>query len=75
MFSTDHCEITSIDKEEENDNDLNEIIKLASQNSLSSFLSSNELAEFDPVFAALRDQLNLDISLQNLRKYTLEQLN
>ena len=34
VFSTDHCEIISVDKEDDNEDDFDEIMKLASLNSL-----------------------------------------
>ena len=63
-----------MDKEEENENDLNEILKLASQNSLSSFLSDKGLSVFEAVFQVLREQLKVDVSLNSLRAKSHDQL-
>ena len=63
-----------MDKEEENENDLNEILKLASQNSLSSFLSDKGLSVFEASFKVLREQLKLDVSLNSLRAKSHDQL-
>ena len=63
-----------MDKEEENENDLNEILKLASQNSLSSFLSDKGLSVFEAVFQVLREQLSVDVSLNSLRAKSHDQL-
>ena len=63
-----------MEKDEENENDFNEIFKVASQQTLTQFLQDHGLSVLDPIFTQLREQMALDLSLNSLKALSVDQL-